>query len=69
VFFASRSFCRHFHLLWRGKVPSPQTVPVSAGAAKYTTSTLATGTHNITATYNGSTDFAGSSGALVQTVN
>jgi Bacterial Ig-like domain (group 3)/FG-GAP-like repeat/Abnormal spindle-like microcephaly-assoc'd, ASPM-SPD-2-Hydin len=46
-----------------------KTVPVSAGAAKYTTSTLATGTHNITATYNGSTDFTGSSGALVQTVN
>jgi hypothetical protein len=46
-----------------------KTVPVSAGAAKYTTSTLATGTHNITATYTGSTDFTNSSGALVQTVN
>ena len=30
---------------------------------------LAAGSHNITATYNGSTDFTGSSGTVTQTVN
>jgi hypothetical protein len=45
------------------------TVCLSGGMAKYTTSTLAPGTHNITATYNGATDFTTSSGAVTQTVN
>jgi probable HAF family extracellular repeat protein len=46
-----------------------KTVGVSGGMAKYTTSTLAPGAHNITATYNGSTEFTSSSGAVTQTVN
>ena len=46
-----------------------KTVTLSGGVASYTTSTLATGTHNITATYNGSTNFIGSSASLTQTVN
>jgi len=46
-----------------------KTVAVSGGAAKYTTTTLAAGKHSITATYNGSTSFDGSSGSLTQTVN
>ena len=45
------------------------TEKVSSGVAKFTTSTLASGTHSMTATYNGSTDFASSSAALTQTVN
>ena len=44
-------------------------VTLSGGVASYTTSTLASGTHNITATYNGSTDFTGSSASLTQTVD
>jgi probable HAF family extracellular repeat protein len=46
-----------------------KTVGVSGGIAKYTTSTLAPGAHNITATYNSSADFTSSSGAVTQTVN
>ncbi len=46
-----------------------KTVDLSGGVAKYTTSKLAVGTHNITATYNGNTDFTTSSAALTQTVN
>jgi uncharacterized repeat protein (TIGR03803 family) len=46
-----------------------KTVALSKGAAKFTTSTLTSGTHNITATYNGSTDFTGSSDSLTRTVN
>jgi len=47
-----------------------KTVNLSGGPAKYTTSTLASGTHNITATYNGSSDFITSiSPVLTQTVN
>ena len=42
---------------------------VSAGAAKFTTSKLASGAHGITATYNGSTSFTISSAALTQMVN
>jgi len=45
------------------------TITLSASVAKYTTATLATGTHKITATYNGSASFTTSSGALTQTVN
>jgi hypothetical protein len=46
-----------------------RTVSLSGGAAKYTTKTLASGTHTITATYNGSNSFTGSSASLTQTVN
>jgi hypothetical protein len=46
-----------------------KTVAVSGGVAKFTTSTLTSGSHNITATYNGSGNFTGSSGSLTQTVN
>jgi hypothetical protein len=46
-----------------------KTVSVNSIAAKFTTSTLTSGAHNITATYNGSTSFTGSSGSLTQTVN
>jgi len=42
---------------------------LSGGAAKFTTSTLASGTHSITATYNGNASFIGSSASLTQTVN
>jgi hypothetical protein len=42
-----------------------KTVTLSGGKAKFTTSTLTSGTHSITATYNGST---GSSASLTQTV-
>ena len=45
------------------------TVSLSKDVAKFTTSTLARGTHTITATYNGSTNFIGSSASLTQTVN
>ncbi len=44
-------------------------VLLSGGVAKYTTSTLTSGSHTITATYNGSIDFIGSSVSLTQTVN
>ena len=46
-----------------------KTVTLSGGKAKFTTSTLTSGTHSITATYNGSASFSGSSGSLTQTVN
>jgi hypothetical protein len=46
-----------------------KTVALSGGVGKFTTSTLASGSHNITATYNGSGNFTGSSGSLTQTVN
>jgi hypothetical protein len=47
-----------------------KSVVLSGGAAKFLTSKLASGTHTITATYNGSTSFTGSSSApLTQTVN
>jgi len=42
---------------------------VKGGAAKFTTKVLTSGTHTITATYGGSTDFTGSSASLTQTVN
>jgi hypothetical protein len=44
-------------------------VTLDTGKARYTTSTLASGTHNITATYNGGTDWDTSSAALTQTVD
>ena len=46
-----------------------KTVALSGGVAKFTISTLTSGAHNITATYNGSTSFIGSSASLTQTVN
>ena len=47
-----------------------KTIGVSGGIAKFTTKTLASGTHTITATYNGSASFDGSSSVpLIQTVN
>ena len=46
-----------------------KTVYMSGGAAKVTTKTLTSGMHSITATYNGSTRFIGSSASLTQTVN
>jgi hypothetical protein len=47
-----------------------KTVGLSGGVAKFTTSKLASGTHSIKSTYNGSTSFDGSSSAPVtQTVN
>jgi hypothetical protein len=47
-----------------------KSVTVSGGSAAFTTSKLKSGTHSITATYNGSTSFSGSSSAaLTQTVN
>lgn len=46
------------------------TVTLSAGTAKYTTATLAVGTHSITAVYGGSTSFTSStSGVASQVVN
>src|SRR5208283_4291582 len=46
------------------------TVTLSGGVAKFTTSSLAVGTHSITAVYEGSTSFATStSAALKQVVN
>jgi uncharacterized repeat protein (TIGR03803 family) len=46
-----------------------KTVSLSGGVAKFTTKTLASGTHVITATYNGNINFIGSSASLTQTVN
>jgi len=43
--------------------------PVKGGAAQFTTKKLASGPHTITATYNGSASFTGSSASLTQTVN
>ncbi len=46
-----------------------KSVDLSGGEATYTTSKLTEGTHTITATYDGSADFTGSSASLTQTVN
>ncbi len=48
---------------------SLKTASLSGGTAKFTTSTLTSGKHSITATYNGSTNFNSSSASLTQTVN
>ena len=45
------------------------TVSMSGGKAEFTTSKLAAGTHNITATFKGGSNFTASSGSLTQTVN
>lgn len=44
-------------------------VPLNNGSAEYATSALASGNHNITATYDGSRDFTDSSASLTQTIN
>jgi hypothetical protein len=46
-----------------------KTVSLSGGVAKFTTSTLTSGAQSITATYNGSFSFDGSSAWLTRTVN
>jgi hypothetical protein len=46
-----------------------KTLGLNGGVAKYTTSTLTSGSHTITATYNGNINFIGSSASLTQTVN
>ena len=46
-----------------------KTVALSGGVAKFATSRLTSGTHTITATYNGSTNFDSSPASLTQTVN
>ena len=46
-----------------------KTAALSGGVAKFTTSALTSGSHSITATYNGSSSFTGSSASLTQTVN
>jgi hypothetical protein len=46
-----------------------KTVAPGGGVAKFTPSTLTSGAHNITATYNGSVNFISSSASLMQTVN
>jgi hypothetical protein len=46
-----------------------KTVSLSGGVAKYTTAILTSGSHTMTATYNGNANFIGSSASLTQTVN
>ena len=46
-----------------------KTVMLSESAAKFATSMLASGSHTIMSTYNGSTSFTGSSASLTQTVH
>jgi hypothetical protein len=46
-----------------------KTASLIGGTAKFITSTLTSGAHNITATYNGTTNLSGSSASLTQTVN
>ncbi|HVB08780.1 MAG TPA: Ig-like domain-containing protein [Bacillota bacterium] len=45
------------------------TAPLSAGAATYTTSSLAVGSHALSAVFSGDTSFLGSTGDLAQTVS
>ena len=45
------------------------TVTLAGGVATYNTSSLTSGSHTITATYNGNKDFSASSTTLTQTVN
>ena len=46
-----------------------KTASLYGGVAKFTTSTLTSGAHSITATYNGNANFISSSASLTQTVN
>ena len=48
---------------------APLSATLSGGVATVTTSTLSVGSHNVTATYNGDVNFAGSSGTDTQLVN
>jgi large repetitive protein len=48
---------------------APEDADSDRGKACFSTSTLISGKHNLTATYNGSANFGSSSGTLVQTVN
>ena len=52
-----------------GPTPIVNGVPLSSGVASYITSSLTTGTHNITAHYTGDGGYAGSTGMNTQTVN
>ncbi len=45
------------------------TVPVTSGVATYTTSSLASGAHAVTATYGGDANHAASSGSLTQQID
>jgi hypothetical protein len=46
------------------------TIALTSGKAAFTTSTLTTGSHSITVTYNGSTNYNPSTSvALTQTIN
>jgi hypothetical protein len=56
-------------VVFKDGVTTLKSVALSGGSASYATTRLARGRHNITATYNGSTDFGSSSGSLSQTVN
>ena len=56
------------NVVFKDSTKTLKTVALSGGVASYTASTLAIGTHSITATYNGSSDFITSSAALTQTV-
>jgi hypothetical protein len=49
-------------------LPGAANVPVSGGVAVFSTSSLAVGSHPITAVYNGSTNFAASPASNTQTV-
>jgi hypothetical protein len=46
-----------------------KTVNLSGGVASYTTSKLTSGTHRITVTYNGNSNFIGNTAEVTQTVN
>jgi uncharacterized protein YjdB len=53
-----------------GKAPLITNLPIAAGKASFVVPNLSVGTHNITATYNGDSNYGPStSAALVQTVN
>ena len=45
------------------------TATLAGGSARFTTSALPTGTDTVTATYSATTDFGGSSGSVIQSVN
>jgi hypothetical protein len=59
----------HGYLTFYDGTTALKTVYMSGGVAKYSTSTLGSGSHTITSTYNGNANFDGSSASLTQTVN
>jgi len=63
------SYFRHRTVAFYDGATALKTASLSGGVAKFTTSKLASGTHDITATYNGTADYSGSSGSLIETVN